>query len=636
MTGSRRSLAARTRALLGLGVAVLALCAYGAAVAGVYVFDDLHSVADNPALHDLGNLWRWLSDPTAFSQSPRGAMYRPILLLSFGLNLAIADDAASLKAGNVLLHAACAWLAFGWLSRLRVRRLAAFAAAALFAVHPLASEAVNLVSGRSEVLCVFGLLLGLRAHLGWLRAPGLGRGGGWARFGAMSGMVVGAVIACGSKETGCVLPALLLLQAWSLRRAPWDRAALGRTALAVLPVVAVVVGYLLLRRGLLGQATVQLLGRTGEDPLSGHGRTLTMQLATMGGLLPTVLVQMVAPLWLSLDPAVVYRGSFADPVALLGWASLGGLSLAAFAKGPTARVRRVALAFAWATAAPWIVVPLNVPLAEHRLYGPLLGLLLVLAPLLPRVRRPGRSHRVDALCQPLRPAFALLLLFAIVGSVARSLQYRDERLLWRAELRVHPHSFRGHWGLGAATWRYGDPAGGVPWLVTAHDLYPEHLDALTHLVEALVAMPDAEARPWQALRYAAELRTRSPGDPWVRTLVAQAELQAGRVTGEREHFVAAEQAALSCLPIAPPKAYVYRLAAAARRGLGDLPGALAHLDASLAQGLNHFPLRIDRAFVLRDLGRVAEGQRALLQLQNELPFEPSVAAALQTFAAPPR
>lgn len=627
MTSALRTHVLAERRRLGLAVFALAVLAYAVALGGAYVFDDLHSVSDNPALHDVANFWRWLSDPTAFSQSANSAMYRPALLVSFGLNLAVSPAAWSLKAGNVLLHALCAWLLFGWLVRLAVQRFAAFAAAALFAVHPLVSEAVNLVSARSELLCVFGLLLGLRAHLAWLRGTGLAN---------VFGMVLGAAIACGSKETGVVLPVLLAVQAASLRRQRWDRAAVRRAVLALLPVVAVVIAYLVLRKILLGQATVQLLGRTGGDPLSGHGRSLAMQLATMGALLPEVLVQMVAPLRQSLDPAVTYRASFGDPLVLLGWASLAGLSLAAWSRGPSARVRRIGVAFAWAVAAPWIVVPLNVPLAEHRLYGPLVGLAMVMAPLLPRARRPDRSPRQLALCQLRRPAFVVLVLLGVVASARRSWLYRDERLLWRAELALHPQSFRAHWGLGASTWRMGDPAGAVPWLADAHAMYPGHFDALRHLVEALVAIPDEQARPFQALARAEELRERSPGDPWVRTLCAQADLQAGRVTGDRDYFTAAEREALGCLQMAPPKAYVYRLAAAARRGLGDLDGALAHLDASLARGLDHYPLRIDRAFVLRDLGRMADAQRALLRLQQELPFEPAVQVALQQLAAPPR
>ena len=88
--------------------------------------------------------------------------------------------------------------------------------------------------------------------------------------------------------------------------------------------------------------------------------------------------------------------------------------------------------------------------------------------------------------------------------------------------------------------------------------------------------------------------------------------------------------------IAEPKGYVYCLAAAARRGLGDLEGALAHLDASLRRGLDHVSVRLDRAAVLRLLGRLAEAQRELLKAQQQAPLAPQVQHALQQLGQPPR
>ncbi|HEU4419072.1 MAG TPA: hypothetical protein VFT55_09050 [Planctomycetota bacterium] len=93
---------------------------------------------------------------------------------------------------------------------------------------------------------------------------------------------------------------------------------------------------------------------------------------------------------------------------------------------------------------------------------------------------------------------------------------------------------------------------------------------------------------------------------------------------------------MSCLLIAKPKGNVYRIAAEARRRLGDHDGALAHLDASIARGLDHFTVRLDRAAVLRDLGRHAEAWRELLQAQQSAPMEPAVMQALQEWAQPPR
>ena len=603
-------------------VAALAIAAYGAALLGDFVFDDVHSVAANPAVHDLGAFWRLLSDPTAFSAGgPK--MYRPVLLVSFALNLAVSPAAWSLKAGNVLLHALVVALALPWLRRLGLPAWPACAAAALLAVHPLASEAINLVSARSELLLVLGLVIALRSHQALLR--------GRRRWLPLAGMLGGAVLACGSKETGVLLPALMVAQAYLSRRQPWRAAHWGRAVAGVLPVVALVLGYLVLRKLLLGQATVSLLGRTGEDPLSGHGRTLVTQLATMGVLVPRALLQMVVPVGLTMDPPVVFRHTFLDPFVMLGWSGLAAGTIAALWRGATSRVRRIGVLLAWATALPWVVVPLNMPLAEHRLYGPLLGMLAVAAGCLPR-----RLPLASPLAVPLRIGFvALLATFATLATL-RCLDYRDERTLWRADLAARPESWCAWWGLGTASMRAGDLTAALEPLANAHALCPQRDDVLRTYAQCLVGMPDAAARPFRSLGITDRYAARLPRDPWARSLQAQAHLQAGRVLGDAAWFASAERLALECLELGEPKGYVYRLAATARRLAGDTVGALGLLDTSIARGLDHYSVRLDRAELLRALGRHREAHEELLRAQQQAPTDPAVMQALWQSAQPPR
>jgi len=606
-------------------VAALACLAYGAALGGEYVFDDWHSIAANPALQQDLSWWRLLSDPSAFSPGS-GRMYRPVLLLSFAANLAIGEAVALVKAGNVLLHAGVAALLFVWLREVTRRTMAAFAVASLFAVHPLASEAVNLVCARSELLCALGLLVGLCCHWRWHRRHE-------PLF--LSGTVVGAVLACGSKETGVLLPGLMLAQAFLLRHERWSGTHWRRAVAGVVPALAVALGYLVLRKLLLGQVGASLLGREAGDPMLGHGRSLLVQLATMGTLLPKALLQAVVPVGLSFDPPVSYRHTFLDPLVLLGWGGLFAGTAAALWRGPTAGQRRLAVTIAWGLSLPWIVIPLNMPMAEHRLYAVMLGLCLLAVALLPRARAVRRMLPFASV-RRLRAAFGVLVLLGIAASAARSLEYRDERILWQNVAVREPNSFRAWWGLGSAIWRYGDVAAAIEPLARAHLLCPAHYEVLANYAEALISLPDSQAQPFRALLVTDMLAARGSEDAWARTLQAQARLQAGRSTGEREYFEVAERQALSCLQIAQPKGYVYRLAAAARRGLGDLEGALAHLDASIARGLDHFTVRLDRAAVLRDLGRHAEARRELLQAQQRAPTEPAVMQALQQWAQPPR
>src|SRR5690606_25068941 len=148
------------------------------------------------------------------------------------------------------------------------------------------------------------------------------------------------------------------------------------------------------------------------------------------------------------DPVVHYRASFAEGPVLAGWGVMAALTLLALRRGPAARLRRLGVLFAWLTALPWIVVPLNMPLAEHRLYAPMAGAAVLGVALAPGLAR--LASRAAAAARPARHVpralFATALLAGITLSVRQSLLYRDERELWTAVLADNPDSFRAWWG----------------------------------------------------------------------------------------------------------------------------------------------------------------------------------------------
>lgn len=601
---------------LGAVAAVLACAglAYGAALAGDFVYDDIHSVSANPAIRDLGNVGRFFTDPGTFSALAANRMYRPVLLTSFALDHSVAGVTAWVfKATNVLLHGMVAALLFALARRWGAGLGAAAAAAALFAVHPLASEAVNLVSGRSEQLVVLFLLLGMHAHRSALAGS---RSGPW--LAALCGL-----LACGSKETGVVLPVLLAAQEWAWRQrggAPaWSP---RRGVLRLLPVVAAALGYLYLRGVLFGVATVTLAGRAPVEVTSGHGRDLTTQLATMATLVPRALLQCLVPVGLSLDPPVVFHRGFAELPVLAGIAGLAALVAVGLRRPRGRPLAALGVALAGATSLPWIVIPLNVPLSEHRLYGLLAGVALALAGAL--ASSPFRS-----VVRARTAALAVAGIVLACLSASRSLDYRDEGTLWRQVLAQEPTSARAWWALGMAQLRLGETGSARVSLATAAALRPSLRSARRAWLESLVESPEDRTAPFLALELAAGLLAESPRDPYLRILQASAELQAGVLTGAPEWFAAAESTALSCLEVGTPKGLVFRVAAEARQRGGDLAGAIALLDRSVAAGLDHYSVLLDRAELLRRAGRRGEAERDLQGALRQAPMDPAVRAALE-------
>lgn len=587
------------RAMLGLWG--LAFVAYGSALFGLLVYDDLHSVRDNESIRSLANIPSFFWDVQAFSNIDV-RMYRPVLLVTFAVDHWIGGGHAWMfKLTSVMLHALNAMLVFSLVRALGVARTAAWIGAGLFAVHPLASEAVNMVSSRSDVLLTAGVLTALRAHVAWQDGARL----------AWIGVFAGALVACGSKATGVMLVPMCVVLEWTRGSSPWV-ARLARCT----PAVVVAIGYLVARRILFGIATARTPVLTdGQDVLNGAGRDLVTQACVMSNVLPRFVTQSVAPFGMSLDPWIPLHDDWMSAPVLAGWAvllTLTWLGLRAPRKRPLVFF---GTAMTWLAALPWVLVPLNLPALEHRFYLPLAGLGCVLA----------GSLRQVAWRRPPVIAFAVLIGFAGL-SAARSLEYRDAAGLWRSTLAQHPNSVRGLCGLAIEHRIHalerraqGDEDGFLDSMASACNLleravstYPEHYAARRNLVEFHIDMGEAGASSY-AVELAHELVEIEPNNPFYRLLWSRALAFDAR-------YDEAVDAALSCLEIAEPKGLVYRTAAGARASQGDLLAAIELLDRSVAQGLDHHTVLLQRADYLVRVGDVSRARSDLRRILQRDPF----------------
>ena len=187
------------------------VCAlYYNALDNQFHYDDFHSIVRNPHIRDLGNLPAFFVDPGLFSVDPAQAMYRPLLLCSYGVNYSLGGlDPMGYHLLNGLLHAANAVWVLLLARGLGLGRSPSFAAALLFAVHPLNSEVVHYASSRSEALMAFFFLAACWAYLRH------GVSGAWSWY--------GLALCCGglamlSKSVAVVLVVVLVLCDWLVGR----------------------------------------------------------------------------------------------------------------------------------------------------------------------------------------------------------------------------------------------------------------------------------------------------------------------------------------------------------------------------------------------------------------------------------
>src|SRR5512139_4117850 len=152
-----------------LAIALLALGAYANSFPGAFIADDVAIVRDNPLVNDPSLSRIFAAD--YWGEGAGSGLHRPLTILSYAVNRQLLGPGpAGVRAVNVLLHAAVSVLVAAVASAAGFGSSIGWVAAALFAVHPLHTEVVDIVTGRAELLSALFVLLALLTALrrGWL------------------------------------------------------------------------------------------------------------------------------------------------------------------------------------------------------------------------------------------------------------------------------------------------------------------------------------------------------------------------------------------------------------------------------------------------------------------------------------
>lgn len=442
-------------------VAVIGLV-YGVSLGHQFVFDDTSLVVGNELVQlPLSRAGELLTGASG------GISYRPLRIFTYMVDHRIGGglDPSVFHASNLVWHA-LATISVYALACLTVGSFGgALAAASVFAVHPLGSEAVVYVAGRRDLLCTLFVLLAL---LCWCRllsartsAHGLPMGGFARRSALLVAMVSFTILAMAAKEMAVVLPALAVLLVLPLRRCARGTTDGSQAWSALGASVAALIGFGL---WLYGGA---ILPRVGGGALAPQP---ALSLRVLGRYVRLAL-------WPS-DLLADYRsGAFPLPVASIdGPALVAALGLAIVVVVGAALLLRGSIAGAgllWFVVALLPVaqiVPYGEIVSEHNAYLALVGLALAA----------GRAATVLARAWPRLVAVAVGLLVGLLGvrSHVRALDWRDSLTLWRATVATAPQSVRGQFNLGVAMIADGDLLGAREVLDRARALAPDDRDVL--------------------------------------------------------------------------------------------------------------------------------------------------------------
>jgi tetratricopeptide (TPR) repeat protein len=517
---------------------------------------------------------------------------RPLASYTLALSYALSGrETWGYHAFNLLVHGANALLLFGAARRafagaaLRGRLgdagpWLALAGAALWAVHPLATEAVVFVSARSELLVAAFLLLCLCACARAFSGEGC-RAGAWTAA-AVAAAWLGALC----KEVMVVAPLAVLLYDRAFFSEGWAAALRRRRGL-----------YLGLASSWLAVAGVVAAQPRGRTVGFDLGLSPLQYLFTQAGVLLHYLrlAAWPAPLQFLYDwpPAWTLREALPElaVVGALALATLAGLR------------RRPAAAFpaAWfflILAPTSSVVPIVSELvAEKRMYLPLAGLVpgAVAALFLAGralARRTGVRPRAAAAAGALAAGAAALALAA--GTAARVDVWRTELSLWEDTVAKAPRHPWANNNLGIVYLRRGELERAEARFRAALDRKPDLATAWVNLGNVRMAREDVAGA---VDAYREGLRER-PDAYEVHYDLGLGLARLGRVDEAIEHW----EEAVRLYP-AHRSAHVGLGRAYARRG--DLARAILHRRAAVELAPGDASARIDLADALLESGDAA-------------------------------
>jgi hypothetical protein len=377
-------------------------------------------------------------------------LYRPVTTLTYLFNYAVlgnSDRPAGYHEINFLLHAVNVLLVYLLARRLWKTGWQAFAAAALWAVHPVLTESVTNIAGRADLLAGLVVLGGLWMYRKSAEAEGVRR---WAWLG---GLMLAALCGVFCKENAAVLAgviALSELSRWEPGR-PRQLARLRALALGSLAVLPSLVAMAYRRAAVLSKlppVEIPFL----DNPLAAAGFWSARLTAVR--LLAKYLGLLVWPARLSWDYSYAQiplaTGSVADWGA---WMAVAAVAVTALVAWRRQRIVFFAIGFAFVTFLPTsnLVFPIGAILAERFLYLPAVALALCLV-----VAADALARRTGY------PRMAPMML-GVIGAMlmartwARNADWRDSVTVTTAGVETSPGSYKTHGALALALFE-ADPS----------------------------------------------------------------------------------------------------------------------------------------------------------------------------------
>ena len=464
-----------------VSLAVLGVIIYSNSFGCSFHFDDTHSIVDNRAIRDLGNLtaiWNFLNR-------------RFIAYLTFALNYHFHGlDVFGYHAVNLAVHIAASWLVW-WLTILLLstpsmrnrdiaghKHIVALGCALVFLAHPIQTQGVTYIVQRLASLATMFYLSAVACYIKARLVAGNRR----IVWFALS--VLSAFLGIFTKENVATLPlALILCEMYffsgddrpiqSLMKRPgfW---------LSLVPFVVLV----LLMLHLLSFNVHGIFGAVPSQRYQEPQLTSLTYFATQFRVIIAYIRLLFLPYGQNIDHDFPSSQSFLEAPVITSMVFLAAvLAFAVFIRSKNRTVSFGMLWFFLTISVESSIKPLHNVMFEHRLYLPMFGFALIIATLFHDVLWKRRRRT------------AIVLFIGLIGlystlTFRRNRVYASEFTLWSDAVSKSPNKARSLFSLASVMSRTGRQDDAAQLYRRALDIYPKYSEAYLNLGNDLIIRGD--------------------------------------------------------------------------------------------------------------------------------------------------
>ncbi|MDD5565826.1 MAG: tetratricopeptide repeat protein [Candidatus Omnitrophica bacterium] len=407
----------RFRHLLTLAcLVIIGFSIYGNSLHNYFVWDDYFLVRNNDHIKDPSFLGNIFTEDVGTGSGKKIGFWRPLQMCSYMLNYAFSGlRVESYHFVNIALHILVAY-AFYWCTLLLFgNTLLSFAASLLFLTHPVHTEAVTYIAGRSDSMAALFILLSCIAYLQFTRR---------VSFLNYVLMCFSFILGLLSREITIVFPLLLLWYHYVYK--------IKYRVKALLLPFLISAGYIALRytalKSFLPEAAT----------------------STLRQRLPGAFVAFADYLRLLCVPSDLHMEygnrffSLLDPRALIGMCLFGAVLGVMYHKRNSSRLIVFSLGWFLLWLLPSLnLFPVNAYMAEHWLYLPSMGIFIIIADIFCRAYAAVRMKAVTVIF-----LLVLTMLYSFL-TIQQNQYWRHPIVFYKRTIRYNPQSARLYGNLGS-------------------------------------------------------------------------------------------------------------------------------------------------------------------------------------------